>query len=1427
MHRNKKKRNIIIFSLVGVLLCMVAGYAAFQTRLEIKGTSKVTSNWNILITNVTAGTPTGSAENAVAPKWDKLTASMEANLYDKGDAMEYDVTIENQGTIDAKLNDVLANLENSNSEAVLITFSGYAKGEILKAKSTKIIHVKIEYNPEYDGGETSSEVEIDFDYGQNNNEENNPDDQYLLTYDYSTNGGQSVELDKEYMLSGSNVNLDNTATKEGWTFVGWNTDKDAQIGLKEYQMPTSNTILYAIYSKDLKVTYEKEDTVESIGKNEDACTIYNNETSCEVTLPEINVKDESATIGWYENNNKVGNPGDEYTLKNNITLKAKAEFEPIIQSWSNGASTDFHAEEYITNIITATFLDNKDVPDNAIASWDVSANDNGSVMAWVVADETDSSKYHLYIGGDGGVIANKTSSYLFYNFKSLQKITFGDNFDTSNVTDMSSMFEKCSSLTSLDVSNFDTSNVTNMQSMFSSCSSLTTLDVSKWDTGNVTNMGYLFAYCKKIDKLNVNNFDTSNVTNMQNMFSSCSSLTTLDVSNFDTSNVTNMQNMFYSCSSLTVLDVSKWDTSNVTDMSWMFRNCSSLTTLDVSNWDTSDVTNADSMFYGCSSLTTLDVSKWDTSNVTNMQSMFHGCSSLTVLDVSKWDTGNVTNMGYLFAYCEKIDKLNVSNFNTSKVTKMYGMFEYCSNLKSIDLSNFDTSKVTSTIWMFEGCSSLTTLDLSNFDTSNVTNMSFMFSGCKNLIQLNVSGFDTSKVTEMERIFWNCSSLTKLALCSFNTSNVTNMEYMFYGTTNLKSIYVGPNWTTENATTTGMFTNSGVSTVTQSNNCEVDAEDISLSISTTSTTNSITVVANATADSGIAKYEYSKDGGKTWETGTNNTYTFTGLKNGTSYNIAVRVTSNIGKTLTKQTVEYVNITDNIVTSGDGLYEDEYEEGRYVYRGSNPDNYIWFNDELWRIVAKEADGTYKIIRNDILAQRSFDEKNHRSTANNSYCLQAQWGCGVFAAVEGTFSSPSGSQSGTVTEDSSIKLYLNDDYYVNNINATAKGQMTSHSFNIGVVEYLYKSGAENDSIEKNIAGEKMYTWKGNVGLVNVSDILRASTNPLCTSATTSDYNDSDECNSNYLLDKGSASYVFYWTINAYSDDSTNYHTLDAWYGFADSQTMQVSGNSAFTSVGTRPVIFLKSNITLTGEGTKSNPYKINQGLYTSTLEKPTFSEEETTKTVTITYPEGCGDNLTCTYQKDNGNTVNVTSTTVDVEFTVNGSLVATVSDGTNTVSSTYNFELANNTNINYAAHVSDIGWQDYVSGGQMAGTTGQQKPMEAIKIKLVNLKKVSGGVSYNAHVSDKGWLGYVSDDAIGGTTGQSLKMEAIQIQLTGDIANYYDIYYRAHVESFGWMDWAKNGQSAGTKGYSYSMHAIEIRLVAKGEEAPGPTTTPFREK
>ena len=370
MYRKRSQRKIIIYSLVGILFLMVVGYAAFSTTLEIKGTSKVTSNWDIEITNVTEGTPTGSAENAVAPSFDKLWASMEANLYDKGDAMEYDVTIENKGTLDAKLNNILTNVEKENNEAVLITFSGYTKGEILKAKTSKVVHVKIEYNPEYEGGETSSEVEINFDYVQNNNETNNPDTQYLITYDYQTNGGTNADIKEEYYASGSNINLENTAYKEGWTFIGWNTDKDANIGLTNIEIK-ENTTLYAIYSKTLKVTYEKGENIESIGKNEDSCNIYNNNTSCEITLPEIISTIGYNPDGWYVENSKVGNINDKYNLNNNKNLIAKAidnikPTTPVLTNTSNGNWTNQDIKVTITSTDEGSGIDHYEWNNNGV-----------------------------------------------------------------------------------------------------------------------------------------------------------------------------------------------------------------------------------------------------------------------------------------------------------------------------------------------------------------------------------------------------------------------------------------------------------------------------------------------------------------------------------------------------------------------------------------------------------------------------------------------------------------------------------------------------------------------------------------------------------------------------------------------------------------------------------------------------------------------------------------------------------------------------------------------------------------------------------------------------------------------------------------------------------------------------------------------------
>jgi uncharacterized protein YjdB len=147
-------------------------------------------------------------------------------------------------------------------------------------------------------------------------------------------------------------------------------------------------------------------------------------------------------------------------------------------------------------------------------------------------------------------------------------------------------------------------------------------------------------------------------------------------------------------------------------------------------------------------------------------------------------------------------------------------------------------------------------------------------------------------------------------------------------------------------------------------------------------------------------------------------------------------------------------------------------------------------------------------------------------------------------------------------------------------------------------------------------------------------------------------------------------------------------------------------------------------------------------------------------------------------------------------------------------------------YSSHVETYGWLDYVADGELSGTEGQAKRLEAIKIKLKDAP-YSGDITYSTHIQYDGWLNNVSNDEISGTVGPGKRMEAIKIGLTGEIANYYDVYYRVHSQNFGWLGWAKNGEPAGTEGLSLRIEAIEIVMVEKGGAAPGTTEKPFLTK
>ena len=357
----------------------------------------------------------------------------------------------------------------------------------------------------------------------------------------------------------------------------------------------------------------------------------------------------------------------------------------------NHPQTDFHADDYRSKITTITTKKDNIVPATAVESWDISEAQDGSVMAYVEDDGTGNGTYKLTIGGKGGIIANESMIGYFAVFNKMTSIDLS-SLDTSEVTNMNSMFAGCSSLISLDLSNFDTSQVTNMSVMFcaepGSLMNIEEINVSSFDTSKVTDMSYMFTACSRLTSLDVSNFDTSQVTDMSSMFGWCSSLTSLDLSNFNAPQLTDITDMFAGLTNLETLNISNFNVPQLTDITDMFNKLTNLVTLNISNFNAPKITKMDAMFKGLSKLSKLDLTNFNTTNVTSMSEMFAGCSNLTSLDLSSFDTSQVTNMSWMFYSCDGLTSLDLRNFDTSNVTDMYGMFCYCPAWDTVDQTKF-------------------------------------------------------------------------------------------------------------------------------------------------------------------------------------------------------------------------------------------------------------------------------------------------------------------------------------------------------------------------------------------------------------------------------------------------------------------------------------------------------------------------------------------------------------------------------------------------------------------------------------------------------------------------------------------------------------------------------------------------------------------
>ena len=232
----------------------------------------------------------------------------------------------------------------------------------------------------------------------------------------------------------------------------------------------------------------------------------------------------------------------------------------------------------------------------------------------------------------------------------------------------------------------------------------------------------------------------------------------------------------------------------------------------------------------------------------------------------------------------------------------------------------------------------------------------------------------------------------------------------------------------------------------------------------------------------------------------------------------------------------------IIEDNNLEKDPYE-CRYFFTGKNPNNYITFNDEQagWRIISVECDGTIKIMRTASIGNRAWDSSN-----SNNWARPA-----------------------------TLNTYLNGTYY-NGLNSTAQSQIVAKDWSIGAVTYT------DSNMTNTIKNENATKWNGKVALVTASEYVRSNSNKSSCGTVNQLWNaTSGQCKGTTWMYN---SENWWWTL---SPRSGNSYSVFAVNDYGDGN---FSGSYANNTIGAvRPVVYLSSEVTLTGSGTQSDPYVV----------------------------------------------------------------------------------------------------------------------------------------------------------------------------------------------------------------------------------------------
>ena len=387
----------------------------------------------------------------------------------------------------------------------------------------------------------------------------------------------------------------------------------------------------------------------------------------------------------------------------------------------------------------------------------------------------------------------------------------------------------------------------------------------------------------------------------------------------------------------------------------------------------------------------------------------------------------------------------------------------------------------------------------------------------------------------------------------------------------------------------------------------------ISVTTSSTTNSITINVNATpGDGSIVSYHYSRDDGSNYTTTSSNSYTFNGLTGNTTYYLKIYVTDSNGRTstfystniTTKSAILAEYIINEVYTGVDGENGFYYHDGQgtytnadqeagdnsYRYAGANPNNYVCFGsdeescpaDNLYRIIGV-FENQVKLIKNASIGDYVWDVDNIdfgslvnvSNTNSDKFIAAVQLGEILAAPTPGN----PGSNN---WEEADINYYINNDYLLNKLENKWQSKIATMSWQVGGNTYnniAYQNAPtayQNEIINPSLNT----TYSAKIGLMYVSDYMYGS-DPIYWTFVGYNSNGNDyrvAINDNWLYLGDSE-----WTISRNSDvDLLAFYVSNS--GFVN------HGGTNSDEYAIRPVFYLESTVVLeSGTGTQENPYRI----------------------------------------------------------------------------------------------------------------------------------------------------------------------------------------------------------------------------------------------